>query len=453
MKIIVEKTSEVERKLSIEVPWDKYQEELDRQLGHIRKGATIKGFRKGKAPMEMVRRIYSEDAGKDAVNALAGESVRNALAEHELKPFGSPYLTDVKTEENKSISMEAIIELEPTFELTDYSAMELIKPGTEVSDDEINKFLQNMRQNQADTVGLDEKRGLRDGDVANIDFTSTMGGQPVKDLNDTDFLVHIGKSETVPGFEEQIVGMEPGQKKEFDLTFPGDFFKPELAGQVVHFEVNLKDIRELQLPDLDDEFAKDQGEFKDLEELKVAIRKNMSRMKASDSEKALRRNLTKRLVDDNVFEVPPSLVDRDLRRIVQEYGDNMIQSGLDNDKVREAILENEDHLRKTAVDNIRLLYIITAIGGKEEIEASEEEIRDVVTGMASRMGKHAENLMEEYSKEGTLSEIGFNVIREKVFKMLLDSAKITEVGGGAEAEKEKPKAKKKEKKGKKSKDK
>ena len=435
MKITVEKTSEVERKLSIQIPWDRYQEEVTRQLGQIRRNATLKGFRKGKAPMEMVRRIYSEDAGKDAVNSLAGQAVREALAEHDLKPFGTPYLTDVSTEKNKSLSMEAVVELEPAFELADYSSLELVKPGADVTDEEVDKFLQNMRQNQADTVSVEEKRKLRDGDVANIDFTGSLGGQPVEDLKGSDYLVHIGKSETVPGFEEQIVGMEPGQKKEFDLTFPDDFFKPELAGQVIHFEVALKDIRELQLPELDDEFAKDQGEFKNLEELKTAIRENMGRMKASDSEKALRRNLIKHLVEDNIFEVPPSLVEKELRRIIQEYGDNMVQSGLENDKVREAILENEEQLKKTAAENIRLLYVIKAIGEKEEIQASEEEILEVVEGIASRMGKSTDAVMEEYGREGALDEIGFNIIREKVFKMILDSAKIKEIGGGAGEEK------------------
>jgi len=448
MKITVEKTSDVERKLNIEIPWDKYQEELDRQLGQIRKSATLKGFRRGKAPMEMVRRLYSEDADKDAVNALAGEAVRDALAEHELKPFGSPYLTDVNKEENRFVNMEAVVELEPSFELAEYTGLELTKPRTDVDDTEVEKFLENMRHNQGDTVSVDEKRGLRDGDVANIDFTGTLGGEPVEDLNGTDYLVQIGKSETVPGFEEQIVGMDAGQKKEFDLTFPEDFFKPELAGQIIHFEVSLKDIRELQLPELDDEFARDQGEFKNLEELRGAIRENLGRMKASDSEKALRRNLTQRLVEDNVFEVPPSLVDKELRRIIQEYGDNMVQSGLGNDKVREAILENEEHLKKTAAETIRLLYIITAIGEKEGMEASAEEIRDVVTGMAARLGKSADELMEEYTREGALGEVGFNVVREKVFKMLLDAAKITEIGGPAEkAGGDSPK-KKKEKKGK-----
>jgi len=430
MKVTVEKTSEVERKLNIEIPWEKYQEELDRQLGQIRKNATLKGFRKGKAPMDMVRRLYSEDADKDAVNALAGEAVRDALAEHELKPFGSPYLTDVSKEENRSVSMEAIVELEPSFEPADYMGLELTKPEAGVTDEDVEQFLQRMRQNQADTVSVEEKRPLKDGDVANLDFTGSLDGEPVKDLNGTDYLVQIGKSETVPGFEEQIVGMAAGQRKEFDLAFPSDFFKPELAGKVVHFDVLLKDIRELQLPELDDEFARDQGDFKDMEELRAAIRENVGRMKASEADKALRRDLTRRLVKDNIFEVPPSLVDRELRHIVQEYGENMVQSGFDNEKVRQAILENEKDLKKTAAENIRLLYIIKTIGEKEKVEASEDEIRSVVAGMASRMGRQPDDLLQEYSKDGRIDEVGFNVIREKVFKLILDAAKIREVAEG-----------------------
>jgi len=302
-----------------------------------------------------------------------------------------------------------------------------------------------MRQNQADTVTMEEKRGLKDGDVANIDFTGSLDGKPVKDLIGSDFLVQVGKSETVPGFEDNIIGMKAGDSKGFDLPFPEDFFKPQLAGQVVHFDVDLKEIRVLQLPELDDEFAKDQGEFANLDELKGAIRENLTRVRASDSEKALRQNLTQRLAEDNVFEVPPSLVDRELRRIIQEYGDNMIESGLDNDKVREAILENEDHLKKTAAETIRLLYVIKAIGEKEGMEATEEEVRHVITGMAGRMGKSTDELMEEYTREGALEEVAFNVIREKVFKKVIDSAKIKIVSQGEEKPRAKKKSVKKEK--------
>jgi trigger factor len=159
----------------------------------------------------------------------------------------------------------------------------------------------------------------------------------------------------------------------------------------------------------------------------------------------LRRNLTQRLVDDNVFEVPPSLVDRELRRIIQDYGENMIQSGLDKEKVQESILENEEHLKKTASENIRLLYIIKAIGEREEFEATEEDVQNVIVGMAGRMGRTPEDILEEYTRDGALEELGFNVIREKVFKMLLDSAKITEMGAEEEEKPKKGKGKGKKK--------
>jgi len=211
----------------------------------------------------------------------------------------------------------------------------------------------------------------------------------------------VGSSETVPGFEEQILGMEAGQNREFDLTFPEDFFKPELAGQVVHFNVNLKDIRELHVPEIDDEFAKDQGEeYKNLEELKAAIRENLGRMKVSEADKALRHNLVQRLVEDNVFEVPPSLVDKELRRIIQDYGRTWSSRGLPTKRSGKPFWENEERLKKTADENIRLIYIITAIGEKEEIEASDEEVYSVVAGMAARMGKSVDDLMKEYAGMG-----------------------------------------------------
>ena len=142
MKINVEKISEVERKLNIEVPWEKYQSEIEQQFSLIRKSATIKGFRKGKAPVGMVRRVYGEEAHKDTVNALASEAMKDAMAQHDLKPFGNPYLTDVKTEENKAVIMEAMIELEPVFDLSEYSGMELEKTVPEASEEEITTLLE-----------------------------------------------------------------------------------------------------------------------------------------------------------------------------------------------------------------------------------------------------------------------------------------------------------------------
>lgn len=175
MKINMEKTSEVERKLSIEVPWEKYREEMDRQYSRLRKNATLKGFRKGKAPMEMVRRMYKDDAHNETVNMLATEAVKDVIEEHDLKAFGNPYLTDVKAEEEKAVTLEAVLELEPVFELADYSQLVLEKPVPEATDEEINNFLERLRENRGESVKTTEDRGLREDDIAVIDYVGSKG--------------------------------------------------------------------------------------------------------------------------------------------------------------------------------------------------------------------------------------------------------------------------------------
>jgi trigger factor len=447
MKITVEKTSDVERKLNIEVPWDIYQKEVDLQLKQIGKRATIKGFRRGKAPMSMIRRMYLEDAGHDAVNSLAGEAVKDALAEHELKPFGNPYLTDVKTEEDKAVTMEAVVELEPVFELADYSGLKLEKPKPVIVEEEVNGFINNMKERHGESVTVEDGRGLKEDDIASIDFFGTKGGEQVENLDVKDYMVRIGKSELVPGFEEQIVGMKPGYKKEFDLTFPEDFANEELAGELIHFTVTLKEIRELKLPEVDDQFAQSLGKFENLEALKETIRKDMLEHKNADSDKELRANLVRKLVEDNVFDVPASLVDQELRRIIQEYGESMVRAGLPNEKVQEMILSSEDHFKVLAAEQIRLLYIISEIAEKEGMKAGEEEVTEVVRRSAAQQGKNVDELMEEYAENGNLNEIGFNLVREQVFTKILETAKVTEVepeadGTADEKAEKKPKKKK-----------
>jgi trigger factor len=439
MKITVEKTSDAERKLNIEVPWDLYQKEVDHQLKQLGKKATIKGFRRGKAPMSMVRRTYLEDAGHDAVNSLAGEAVKDALAEHELKPFGNPYLTDVNTEEEKAVTMEVVVELEPVFEVAEYTGLKLEKPKPVIVEKEVDGFIDSMRERHGESVTVEDGRGLKEDDIASMDFFGTKGGEQVENLDVKDYMVRIGKSELVPGFEEQIVGMKPGEIKEFDLTFPEDFANEELAGALIHFTVTLKEIRELKLPEVNDQFAQSLGKFENLEALKNTVREDMLEHKSADSEKELRANLVRKLVEDNVFDVPASLVDQELRRIIQEYGESMVRAGLPNEKVQEMILSSEDHFKVLAAEQIRVLYIISEIAEKEGMKAGEEEVTEVVRQSAARQGKNMDELMEEYTESGTLNEIGFNLVREQVFTKILETAKVTEVEPAGEETEEKPK--------------
>lgn len=447
MKINIEETSSVERKLNVEIPWDQVKDEIARALASIQKNADLKGFRKGKAPIEMVRQHFSEDAKQEAVNNLVASATRKALDENNLEPMGNPYLTDVRSEDNEPLVFEAVVELVPEFELADYKGLELEKPVQKVTDAEVDDFTYSMRERRAETVPVIEDRVLKGDDTAEIDFTASRGGEPVEGMGAQNYIVRLGRSELIPGFEEQIVGMKPGQTRSFDLPFPEEFPNKDLAGQTVTFEVTLRQLREVKLPDLDDEFVKSVSEHETVEALKDMIREDLEKLRAEEAERLLRANLAARLVEDNKFDVPPTLVDKELRYLVNDYGQNLLKSGMPEEKVQEVILESEEHLKKTANENVKLVYIINSIAEKEEIQASRERIEDIVKEGAVRTGQTFEDLMKKYSEEGTLNDIAYGVVRGEVFNLLADSALIKEVevvpdqtdGSGDEPKKDKKK--------------
>jgi trigger factor len=440
MKVNIEETSSVERKLEIEIPWERFSEEIENQLTRISRSATLKGFRKGKAPMTMVRKIYGEDARGDAVDQLAREAVMGTLHEKGLKPFGNPYLTDVSSEEGQPLTMEAMVELEPDPEPAAYDGLSLERPSQPVTDEEVDQFMDTIRERNAEVEAV-EGGALKDDNIASLDFNGTIGGEQVEGLEVKDFMVRIGKSELFPGFEEQIVGMKADETREFDLSFPDDFRNEMIAGQTVTFTVTVKEVKEIRLPEVNDDFAKTVGEFDNIEALKEAIRDDIGKHRDEEADNALKANLTRKLVDDNQFDVPPSLVDRELRHLVQQYGENMMKAGLDNDNVREMILKNEDDLKKTANEHVRLAYVVTAIAGKEGIEADKNEIDQMVAHAAAQQNRSKEELMEEITENGTLNEIAFGMVRDQVFDKILESAKIKVVEVKAPEDEEKPKKK------------
>lgn len=427
MKINIEETSSVERKLNVEIPWNRVREEIDRSLVRIRKTATLKGFRKGKAPMDLVRRVYSDDARQSATEALVMEATRKALDEHDLEPYGNPYLTDIKSEENEPMVFEAIVELSPDFELADYKGLALERPIREIRDGDVDGFLFSLRERNAEAVPAGEDRPLRDGDVAIVDFQGSRDGEVLKGMDIDDFEIRMGREQLIPGFEEQIVGMKMGQEREFDLPFPDNYPQENLAGQTVHFNVSLKEVKEMRIPDLDDEFARSVGEFETLDDLKKVIHQDLEGTAKADGEKGLRANLIRSLLDANEFDVPPSLVDKEIRYLTQEYGENLLRSGMSNDKVKELILANEEDIKRTAREHVRHMYLVNRIAEKEGIKAEQAEIQAVVAQAAQQMGKPAKELMDQYTEDGTINEVILNIVRNKVYDMILESATIKDV--------------------------
>jgi len=445
MKINIEKTSDVERKLNVEIPWKSVEEEIEKVLGRIRKTASLKGFRKGKAPLDMVRKVYAGEAREDAVNNLVAEATRKAMADNEITPFGNPYLTDIQSKENEPVVFEAMVELPPTFEIADYSSLELERPVKEVTDGDVDGFLFTLRDRAAQTVPLEEDRPLGGDDLAIVDFKGSREGEVLEGMDIKDFEVRLGREQLIPGFEEQIVGMTIGQEKQFDLPFPDDYPQENLAGQTVQFDMILKEIKEVRIAELDDEFAKTIGEFKALDDLKEAILKDLEKAAEEDSEKALRGNLAKKLLEDNVFDVPPSLVDKEIQYLGQDFGENLIRSGMSHEKVNEMIMANEENLKNTARDHVRMMYLVGRIAEKEEIKAEIAEIQAVVAQAAQSQEKQPKEIMDKFTEDGTINEITLNIVRNKVFDKLVEGSKVKRVELKEEKPEDQAKPKKKTK--------
>ncbi len=427
MKINIEKTSGAERKLNVEIPWKSVEEEIEKVLARMKKTVSLKGFRKGKAPMDMIRKVYAGEAREDAVNNLVAEATRKAMADDDITPFGNPYLTDVQSRENEPLVFEAMVELSPTFEMADYSSLELEKPVREITDGDVDGFLFTLRERAAEAVPLIEDRPLKEGDLAVVDFKGSKGGEALEGMDIQDFEVRLGREQLIPGFEQQIVGMKPGQDRQFDLPFPDDYPQENLAGETVHFEVALKQIKEVRLAELDDDFARTMGEFETLDDLKKNIRKDLEKSAEEDSEKALRTNLAQKLLETNVFDVPPSLVDKEIRYLGQEYGESLIRSGMSSEKVNELIMANEENLKRTAAEHVRMMYIIGRIAEKEEVKAEVAEIQAVIAQAAQNTGKTPKELMDQYTEDGTINEITLNIVRNKVFDKLLENTTVKKV--------------------------
>jgi trigger factor len=208
--------------------------------------------------------------------------------------------------------------------------------------------------------------------------------------------------------------------------------------------VSLKQIKEIRLAELDDDFARTMGEFETLGDLRETIQKDLEKAAEEDSEKALRANLAQKLLETNIFDVPPSLVDKEIRYLGQEYGESLIRSGMSHEKVNEMIMANEENIKRTAKDHVRMMYIVGKIAEKEEIKAEVGEIQAVIAQAAQSTGKPPKELMDQYTEDGTINEITLNIVRNKIFDKLLESATIKEVKV-KEQEESKPAGKKGEK--------
>ncbi|MEO5969205.1 MAG: trigger factor [Bdellovibrionia bacterium] len=437
----VEKPSSILRKLKIKIPANVVKNHFEKGLAEVQKTAKIKGFRPGQVPMTIVKQYYGEDVRHQVFHRLIDNSVQEAVQGQKIQSVGSPKIEtpDHKTgegehdhtlSEDKDLSFTATIEVMPDVQVKGYKKLKIKQEKVEITDAGVEKVVENLRNSQAELTPVVAARPVAKGDFVD---TQILGGlvkdgavEAREDMKGSK-VIEIGSNAWIPGFEENLIGMQQGDHKTFRLNFPADFVEKELAGLEAEFTVTINEIKEKKLAPLDDEFAKQLG-YEDLKDLRTKARAFLLQEKTQESDKNARTQLLSTLIEKNPFEVPRAMVEAQTRILAQDWAQELKKQNFD-DKAVESIIKNElDELMKRAQTQVMASLVLESVAKQESVVISPEDIATEITKLSASMKVEEEKLHDFYAKNsGRKGDLEFRLRQERTIKFLLDNAEITSV--------------------------
>lgn len=427
MKSTLEKLEGLSRKLTVDVPAEKVTAAFDRAYKEIQKNATIKGFRKGKAPIATIRSLYSDQVRQDVLQDLISESYQGALEEHSLDPVGFPKVKFDHMHEDKDFNFTAEVEIRPEVQLKKFEGLKVQKEKLEIDEKQIEDVLKNIRESNAKTVALLEDRPALATDVAEIDFVGRINGELMENGSAENFPLELGSNRLIPGFESGVVGMNVGGSKTLNLNFPEDYHVPELAGKPVQFEVKLKSLKKKVVPELTDEMASQVGPFKTVQELKDAIRKDIENNETKRIQDDLRNRLLKALVQENPIQVPKSLMQQQKDVLIKDVQDRMQQQGMGNVDMEEYRKKWDADFEQTASFMVASTFLIDALADKMGVRPTDADVKSKISTYAKESGLEIGKIEEFYRDPDRRSRLMFQLTEEKVVDELLSKADLKEV--------------------------
>lgn len=428
MQVTVEDVSSVKKILHIEVPEKIVIRELDNAYKNLKKTAKIKGFRPGKAPRSVLERLFKKDVHGDVSSKLLQDSFVEALKETELNIIGNPQIEPPQLEEKGPYKYDATVEVKPEIDDIDFKGLTLKKALYQVTDQEMEAQLKMLQKNLALQKPVTEDRAVQKNDYVRIDYEGFVGGEPFPETQKTiNFTMKIGAGAISKTLDEELMGMKPGEEREITVNFPEDHFNGKLANHEITFHVKLHEIREEILPEIDDEFAKNLGQYETLDDLKNAITNNLNEGYNKRVEQELSEQIFKGLIEKTEFELPESMVDYELNNIVDEiektlkyYNRSMEEQGL----TKEMLAEKH---RETAEKKVRRHLILGKIIDQEKMELSDQELEDGFTEMARTVNQPVEAIKSYYQKnQDNLDFFKHTLLEKQAIKLIIKSSNIEE---------------------------
>ena len=427
MQFTVEDLSSVKKTLHIEIPREAVVRELDSAYRKLGKTAKVKGFRPGKVPRSVLERMFKKDVHSDVSSRLIQDSFIDALKKTELEIVGRPQVDPPDLKENEPYSYDATVEVKPVIGNIDFKGLALEKPDHRVSDQEIDLQLKALQKRMASFKPIEEQRAAQAGDHVLITYEGLKDGKPFEETQKTEnFAVTIGEGQIVPEFDEGLVGLKIGEEKEIQVQFPADYENERLAGAKIDFFVTLSQIREEVLPEIDDELAKQVGNYSALSELREQIRSNLEEGYAKRIEQELNEQIFKALIGKTDFEVPESMVEYELQAIIEDTERSFAyrnQSLEDAGFTREGIAEK---YRDTAEKQVRRHLILDTIIRQEALTLEDGELDQGFEEMAKGFNQPVEQIKQYLTAEqGKLENFKHALLEKKAVKLIIDNGTIT----------------------------
>lgn len=425
MKVDIKKKEKSIVGLTIEVSKEDLKNFEKKAYQKLSSQVKVSGFRQGKAPVELIKKEVGDNRfNQEILETAISQSYYKAIIENKLLPLGSPEVQLKKFVPGEVLAYEAKIAVVPEIEIGDYKKIKLKKPKkSEVKKEEIEKTLKNLQKQYAEYKIVE--RSAKEGDRVEIDFDAFLGNIPIEKGSSKNHPLVIGDKVFVPGFEEKLVGMKKGKEKEFELTFPKDYYKKDLASKNVKFKVKLNELFETKLPRIDDEFAKKVSPFKNLKELKENIEKNILLSKEEEKKKQLENELLEKLIKLVKVDVPEVLVSQEMQRMVEDLKINLSRSGLTLEKYLEDIKKSQNQLetdlKPEAEKRIKLGLALNKIAELEELKVTEDEVNQTIKERALNF-PDSQEAKEEMQKEETIKEIRSYLLTQKTISKLLSYA-------------------------------
>jgi trigger factor len=409
--------------LEISIPVPDVESETNRVTGDVQKRARLPGFRPGKAPASLIRKQFAADIRQKVLEALLPRFLQKQIEAENLNVVGTPDVTNVHFHDGEPLRFKAEFEVAPQVELGDYKDVEVPYQDPEITDEDLARRIDEIREQKAQYVNVDP-RPVEDGDFAVVGLESLAGveGEPVKT---EEMQLEIGVKDTFEAFTENLRGVTPGEEKEFDVTYPEDYGSARLAGKTVRFHATLKGIRRKELPEVNDEFAQDLGDYRTVDELREAVRKNIFGQRQYEAQQIAKNLIVEKLVDAHSFPVPEVFVERQIKNRVEQSLRSMAAEGMDPKSLKLDWEKVKESQREKALREVKASILLSRISEREAIHATRDEVDREVEKVAKQQRKPVAAVQMEFEKDGTMGRIASHIQTEKTLNFLFEHARKT----------------------------